>query len=178
MRLERLGIEGAWVVHEARHADHRGSFTRVADLQALRQHGLTLHVGQISYACNAQAGTIRGMHYQVGEQAETKLIWCVAGSALDVLVDVRGDSPTRGRYATCRLTAEEATAVLVGPGIAHGYQTLAPDTTLAYLIDAPHDPTAARTLRWDDPTVAIPWPLPPGPMSQRDAEAAAWPPAS
>lgn len=178
MMVEGLGIAGVHLIRESRHADARGAFTRVADLQVLRGLGMGLDVCQVSYATNPRVGTVRGLHYQVGEHEETKLIWCVSGRALDVLVDVRLDSPTYGQHVRVEIAAEVPTAIFVDRGLAHGYQTLEPDTTLAYLINAPFDAAAARTLRWDDPTVAVPWPLAPGPISQRDAEAPLWPPAS
>lgn len=175
--IEELALTGAWLVRSTRHEDQRGSFTRVADLDGLRELGLRVDIGQVSYANNPHVGTVRGMHFQVGESAETKLIWCFSGRALDVLVDVRPESKTFGSHVSVELCAEEPLSVLVSPGLAHGYQTIEPDTSLGYLIDAPYDPTAARTLRWDDPTVGVTWPLPLGPISQRDAEAGSWPPA-
>jgi dTDP-4-dehydrorhamnose 3,5-epimerase len=176
--VEQLDLPGAWLIRSARHHDERGSFTRVADFDVLRELGITLDISQVSYASNPHRGTVRGMHYQVGASAETKLIWCFSGRAHDVLVDVRPDSPTFGSYVSVELSAGDPTAVLVSPGLAHGYQTLEPDTSLGYLIDAPYDPAAARVLRWDDPVVGIAWPLPLGPISQRDGEAGSWPPAS
>lgn len=178
MNVEGLDVLGVRLIRESRHVDHRGAFIRVVDLHALRDLGLGLDVCQVSYATNPHVGTVRGMHYQVGQNQETKLIWCVSGKALDVLVDVRPDSPTYGHHVRVEIAADEPTAVLVGSGLAHGYQTLEPDTTIAYLIDAPYDPAAARTLRWDDPTIALPWPLPLGRISPRDAQAPLWPPAS
>lgn len=176
MIVEELGLPGALVLHELRHPDLRGAFTRVVDMRALAERVGPFAVEQVSYAQSSHSGTIRGMHYQVRPHQESKVIWCVAGSAFDVLVDVRPDSPTFGRWVAVRIAASEPSSVLVPPGVAHGYQCLEDDTTLAYLIDAPFHPQSARTLRWDDEHVAIPWPLPVGPMSPGDAEAPAWPP--
>lgn len=176
MTVEELAVPGVLLVHEQRHQDLRGAFTRVVDLQALSETGTPFSVAQVSYAENRRAGTIRGMHYQVSPHEESKVVWCVRGSAFDVLVDVRPGSATYGRCVSVHLSAEEPNAVVVPPGVAHGYQCLEDDTILAYLIDAPFHGESARTLRWDDPHVAVPWPLPPGPISSRDAEAPSWPP--
>jgi dTDP-4-dehydrorhamnose 3,5-epimerase len=178
VKVEGLDLAGVRLIREARHVDSRGAFVRVADLRTLRGLGLGLDTCQVSYATNTNVGTVRGMHYQVGRSRETKLIWCVSGRALDVLVDVRPDSPTYGHHVRVEIAADEPTAILAARGLAHGYQTLEPNTTLAYIIDAPFDPDASRTLRWDDPTVGVHWPLALGPISQRDAEAPLWPPAS
>jgi dTDP-4-dehydrorhamnose 3,5-epimerase len=176
MTVEELAVPGVLLVREQRHQDPRGAFTRVVDLQALSESGRPFAVVQASYAENRRAGTIRGMHYQVSPHEESKVVWCVRGSAFDVLVDVRADSSTFGRWVGVHLSAGEPTSVVVPPGVAHGYQCLEDDTTLAYLIDAPFHGESARSLRWDDPHVAIPWPLPLGPISSRDAEAPSWPP--
>ena len=104
-------------------------------------------------------------------------MWCVRGSAFDVLVDVRPDSADVRRLGLAYTSRPRSRmSVVVPPGVAHGYQCLEDDTTLAYLIDAPFHGESARTLRWDDPHVAVPWPLPRGPISSRDAEAPSWPP--
>jgi dTDP-4-dehydrorhamnose 3,5-epimerase len=178
MIVEELPVAGVLLVREQRHPDQRGAFTRVVDLPALSAASRRFEVVQVSYAENSSAGTIRGLHYQVSPHQESKIVWCVGGSAFDVLVDVRPDSPTFGKWVGVRLSAAEPCSVLVPPGVAHGYQCLEDDTTMAYLIDAPFHPESARTLRWDDVQVAIPWPLPLGPISSRDAEAPSWPPES
>ena len=176
MIVEELAIPGVLLLREQRHRDQRGAFTRVVDLPALAAAGRPFAVVQVSYAENSVAGTIRGMHYQVSPHQESKIVWCLDGSAFDVLVDIRPDSATFGDWVGVTLSADEATSVLVPPGVAHGYQCIEDDTTLSYLIDAPFHPESARTLRWDDGHVAISWPMPRGPISSRDAEAPTWPP--
>lgn len=175
MNVQRLGIPGALLLHEHRHADERGAFTRVAQFPKLRAFGFACDQAELSYAHNATAGTIRGMHYQVAPHAETKLIWCVSGAAFDVIVDLRRESAERGRWTAIELTASDSVALLVPPGVAHGYQCLTDNTTLMYLISAAYHPLSARAFRWDDPTVGIAWPLPLGRISDRDASAPPWP---
>lgn len=116
MTVEETAIGGVLLIHESRHPDLRGAFTRVVDLQALSDSGRPFTALQVSYAENHSAGTVRGMHYQVPPHQEAKVVWCVAGSAFDVLVDMRPDSATFGRWVGVTLSAEEPSAVLVPRG--------------------------------------------------------------
>lgn len=177
MKVEPLALRGVTVLRAEVHEDERGGFRRVVDTELLTSLGLDAAVSQISIATNHRAGTVRGMHYQAAPYEESKTLWCTHGSALDVLVDMRPDEPTYGRWVSVRLVAGEPIAVHVPPGVAHGYQTLEDDTALSYAISAPYVPEAARSLRFDDPTVGIEWPLPVSSISDRDRQAPLWPPS-
>ena len=177
MTPEPLAFRGVTLLRAEVHADDRGTFRRVADLAELDGLGLDTAVSQVSIATNAARGTVRGMHYQVAPHEESKTVWCTRGEAFDVLVDLREDEPTYGHWLSVRLAADEPIAVFVPPGIAHGYQTLEDDTTLSYLISAPYAPESSRSLRFDDPTVGIAWPMPVTAISTRDREAPLWPPS-
>lgn len=177
MTIEQLPLAGVVLLGYDVAADERGSFRRNVDLADLELLGLDPRVSQVSTATNAVAGTLRGMHFQVAPHEETKTLWCIHGSVLDVLVDVRPDSMTYGSWCSVTLSAGDGRAVHVPPGVAHGYQTLVDDSTLVYLISAPHHAESARSLLWSDPTVGIAWPLPVTRISDRDAEAPQWPPA-
>ena len=176
MTIDLLPLRGALLLHHEVYPDDRGSFRRIADLQALRAAGADDTVVQVSAAANDVAGTLRGLHYQVAPHQESKTLWCSKGSVFDVLVDLRPQEPTYGTWITVSLTAQENVALHVPPGVAHGYQTLEHHTELVYLISAPHHPESARILRWSDPTVGIVWPLPVTRISDRDREAPSWPP--
>jgi dTDP-4-dehydrorhamnose 3,5-epimerase len=173
---EPLALRGATLLRADVHADDRGSFHRIVDIAELARLGLETAVVQISQATNARAGTVRGMHWQAAPHAESKTLWCTHGAVFDVLVDLRPDEPTYGRWISLRLAAGDACALHVPPGLAHGYQTLEDDSALTYVIGTPYAPESARSLRFDDPTVAIDWPLPVTAISQRDREAPLWPP--
>jgi dTDP-4-dehydrorhamnose 3,5-epimerase len=177
MSAEPLAFRGVMLLRAEVHADDRGSFRRVADMAELHGLGLDTAVAQVSIATNVARGTVRGMHFQVPPDEESKTVWCTRGSALDVLVDLRPDEPTYGHWLSVRLAADEPSAVFIPPGVAHGYQTLEDDTTLSYLISAPYAPASSRSLRFDDPTVGIAWPLPVTAISTRDREAPLWPPS-
>ncbi|HKY47659.1 MAG TPA: dTDP-4-dehydrorhamnose 3,5-epimerase, partial [Acidimicrobiia bacterium] len=103
---------------------------------------------------------------------EAKLAWCGSGALFDVAVDLRPGSPTRLEWVGVELTAANRRALLMPPGTAHGYQTLAPGTDLWYLTSRPYDAGAATGVRWNDPAIGIDWPRAPGPMSDQDLN---WP---
>jgi dTDP-4-dehydrorhamnose 3,5-epimerase len=174
VKSEPLAIPGATLLRAELHADDRGSFRRVVDLPSLREAGLAAEVEQVSVATNSVAGTVRGLHYQAEPHGEAKTLWCTTGEVFDVLVDLR-PGPSYGRWLSVHLSADEPVALHIPRGVAHGYQTLVDDTALAYLISTPFVPSASRSLRWDDPTLAIAWPLPVTRISERDREAPPWP---
>jgi dTDP-4-dehydrorhamnose 3,5-epimerase len=177
VKAEQLALRGVTLFRAELHADERGDFRRIVDVPLLEGLGLDPAVVQISAATNHRRGTVRGMHWQTTPHEESKTLWCTHGSVLDVLVDIRPGEPTYGHWISVRLSAGEPTALHVPPGIAHGYQTLADDSALTYVIGAPYAPASARSLRWDDPTVGIEWPLPVTAISKRDREAPLWPPS-
>lgn len=177
MRVEPLTLRGAAVLHGTRHRDERGELQKVCVVSDARASGLDLAVEEVVTTVNNVAGTVRGMHYQVAPHEETKTLWVTSGRLVDVLVDLRPGEPTYGQWVAITLTGEDDLALHVPAGLAHGYQTLADHTSLTYLIGASYSPGHARTLRWDDPHVAIDWPLPVSTISSRDQEGHAWPPA-
>src|SRR5262249_1194472 len=130
--------------------------------------GLETRFVQHSISLTTRQGSIRGMHFQTAPHGEVKLLRCIKGSIHDVLIDLRPDSPTYLRWESYDLTAENRRQLYVPAGIAHGFQTLAPDTEVAYLISAFYAPSAAAGLRHDDPAFAIHWPLPVADISARD----------
>lgn len=170
MNFVETSIAGVWRIELARTSDQRGSFGRVYCQRTFLQRGLSAIWTQFSVADNFTAGTVRGLHWQTGDAAETKLIRCERGRVWDCLVDVREDSPTFGKWQAFELAEDRDEALYVSKGIAHGYQTLESDTRMAYLISADYDPASARGIRWDDGTLSIPWPLEVSAISARDLE--------
>ncbi len=133
--------------------------------------GIVHRCTQLSLSRNHRAGTLRGLHYAVPPHAETKLVRCVRGTIHDVAVDVRPGSPSYARHVARRLDARTGGGLLIPAGFAHGFQTLEDETEVLYAIDLPYIPEAARAIRYDDPTLAISWPLPVSIISERDASA-------
>ena len=176
MIAQELAFSGLYLVTAEVHPDDRGSFRRMVDFDVLRSRGLDTAVCQVSTVNNRRAGTVRGLHYQAEPNAEAKTLWCHAGAVFDVLVDLRPDEPTYGKWIGVRLEAGAPAALHVPRGIAHGYQTLEDASEMTYLISTPYVSESARSLRWDDPTVGIEWPLKVTAISARDQQAPNWPP--
>lgn len=151
-------------------ADERGQFARTWDREELVARGLTADVAQVSLAYNERAGTLRGLHFQAAPHEEAKTVRCTAGAIFDVAVDLREASPTRHKWVGVELSAANRRSLFVPEGCAHGYVTLSDGAEMQYMISTPYRPDAARGYRWDDPTLAIEWPVPIVRLSPRDAE--------
>lgn len=169
MRAEPLGVEDARLLRLDPVEDARGLFARLycdAEFAAL---GLNPAVAQINLSVNPHAGTLRGLHFQRPPHAEAKVIRVVRGALWDVLVDLRPESPSFGRWTTATLSAANRLAVYAPCGVAHGFLTLEPDTEVLYLMSTSYAPEHGAGLRWDDPDVAIRWPDAPQVISDKDA---------
>lgn len=166
------GIPGVFEVHRRPVGDARGSLLRIyADDALAATDAFPSGPVQINLVTTASAGTVRGLHLQVPPTVgpgEAKLVTCVAGRVFDVAVDLRPDSSTRFRHHAVELAADGLRSLLIPPGVAHGMQALEDGVRLLYLHAAAYDPTAERGVRADDPDLAIPWPLPPVNLSERD----------
>jgi dTDP-4-dehydrorhamnose 3,5-epimerase len=167
MRFTALALPGVVEVQIEPAADARGLFARVFCAEEFAAHGLPADFPQHSISYNQRAGTLRGLHYQRAPQ-EAKLIRCLRGAAYDVIVDLRPELPSYGTWCMVELSAGRRNAVFVPKGCAHGFQTLVDETELLYLIDTPYAAAAAAGIRWDDPALAIPWPLADPILSERD----------
>lgn len=177
MRFTETELAGAWIVEPEPIADVRGFFARTFDAAEFTRRGLRDAFPQCSVSYNLRAGTLRGMHYQLAPHGEAKLVRCTRGAIYDVIVDLRADSPTRGRWVGAELTAENRRALYVPEGFAHGFQTLADASEVFYQISAPFVPDAARGVRWDDPAFGIAWPHADARViSDRDRAYADWAP--
>ncbi|MFZ0013566.1 MAG: dTDP-4-dehydrorhamnose 3,5-epimerase [Acidimicrobiia bacterium] len=172
MKFSSTAIDGVHIIELERFNDHRGFFARVWSEEDFAPQGLADDWKQCNVGHSESPGTVRGLHFQTGDLAEAKLVWCTAGSVFDVAVDLRDDSPTRGQWVGTELSATNGTMLYMPPGTAHGYQALEAGTDLWYLSNEPYSPEAATGARWDDPAFGISWPLPPGPMSEQDSS---WP---
>ena len=158
MKFTPTEVAGAFVVEIEKFSDARGWFARTWCARELEAQGLETRLVQCSASFNHKAGTLRGMHYQAAPHGEVKLVRATSGSAFDVAVDLRPESPTYLRWAAVVLSAAEGNAFYIPAGCAHGYQTLADGTEIFYQMSAFHEPTAARGVRWDDPAFRIAWP--------------------
>ena len=169
MIFTQTALPGVFVVEPERHADDRGFFARTYCADAFRANGLDPRVAQCSTSLNAQAGTLRGLHYQREPYGEAKLVRCTMGALFDVGVDLRPDSPTYCRWVGVELTAENRRMLYVPKGCAHGFLTLVDATAVSYQISEPYRPEAGAGVRWDDPAFGVGWPFAPTSMADRDA---------
>lgn len=172
MIVTPTAIAGVAVVDIERRADHRGFFARSFCTEEMAKHGLPLPVAQCNIGFTARRGTLRGLHYQSGAHAEAKLIRCTAGAIYDVAVDLRPKSPTFRRWFAIELTAESRRMLYLSEGVAHGYQTLADDAEITYFASRPYAAAACRGVRYNDPAIAISWPLQVSTISEADRD---WP---
>ena len=155
MKFTETSIGGVFVVEIERIEDDRGFFARSFCADEFVEHGLDPTVAQCNISFNRRAGTVRGMHYQAPPVSETKLVRCTQGGILDVVVDLRPESPTYKQHVAVELTADNRTALFISKGLlAHGFQTLADDTEVAYQMGEKYTPGADRGVRHDDPHVA------------------------
>jgi dTDP-4-dehydrorhamnose 3,5-epimerase len=164
----RTHLDGAVIFDVDRRVDERGFFARTWCRDELAKLELPNSVVQCSISWNERRHTLRGMHWQEHPHGETKLVRCTRGAILDVIVDVRPESPTYLQHLSVELDEHNRRTLLVPAGFAHGFLTLVDGTEVYYQMDAPHAPEAARGARWDDPAFAIPWPAPPAVISERD----------
>jgi dTDP-4-dehydrorhamnose 3,5-epimerase len=159
MRVVPTAIPDVKLVVPARHGDARGFFSETWNRRDFEAAGLVADWVQDNHARSRDRGVLRGLHFQVGAAAQTKLVRVTRGSIFDVAVDLRRSSPTFGRFVTVTLSAEEWNQLYVPRGFAHGYCTLEPDTEVVYKVDAYYAPALDRGVLWNDPDLAVPWPV-------------------
>ncbi len=172
MLFSETKLGGAYVIDLERFDDHRGSFLRSWCRREFDERGLASEFVQGNISINPRRGTLRGLHYQLPPHREAKLMRCVRGRILDVIVDMRPDSPTFRQWVGVELQAECYRMLYVPEGFAHGFQTLTDDVEVHYMVSNYYAPEAARGLRYDDPGLGIDWPLSVTMISQADRE---WP---
>lgn len=172
MKFTKTNLADAVLIDLTRLADDRGFFARTFCADTFAKEGLVSVYPQSNHSSNLKAGTLRGMHYQKAPHEEVKLVRCVKGALHDVIIDLRPDSPTYMKWEGFDLTEENGRILYVPAGFGHGFQTLADDTHAAYQVSHPYTPGAEGGVRWDDPALAIRWPLPVSVISDKDAS---WP---
>lgn len=168
MIFRDTALAGVFVIEPERSQDERGYFARTWCRDEFARHGLAAEFAQCSTSFNRRRGTVRGLHLQAAPHAESKLIRCTRGRVFDVAVDLRGGSPTRGQWTAAELSAENGHMIHIPEGVAHGFQTLEDSTELFYQITLAHHAEAMQGVRWDDPDLAIQWPLAATVISERD----------
>ena len=173
MRVETAELRDVLLFRPTPHRDDRGFFTRTFDADVAAAHGLDPADFVQDSQSRSSYATLRGLHGR-GGVGEAKLVRCAHGAILDVIVDARPASPTFGRHQAFRLDDEQFLMLYVPRGFLHGFQVLSDGADICYRIDRPHDPSEDLSVRYDDPDLAIPWPLPADSLSPRDRSAGSW----
>lgn len=159
MQIRPLALDGVIEIVPRKFGDARGFFSETFSKQGFREAGIDIDWVQDNQSLSAEQGVLRGLHFQVAPFAQDKLIRVLRGSIFDVAVDIRSGSPTYGKWVSCVLSAGSWNQLLVPRGFAHGFLTLEPDVEVFYKVSAPYAPDCDRAIRWDDPALAIDWPL-------------------
>jgi len=168
MNFIETPITGAYVIELESFQDERGLFTRAFCQKEFEAIGFHKQIVQINHSVTIQKGTIRGMHYQLPPACETKIIRCVQGKVLDIMVDLRANSSTFMKWHGVELSKENQCMAFIPDGFAHGFQTLTDNSELIYLSTEFYNMKHERGLRFNDPTLEIKWPLPVNVISAKD----------
>ena len=160
MTFTETKLKGAFIIQPQKNEDERGFFARTFCQKEFRAMGLNPRVVQCNISYNKRKGTFRGMHFQVAPHEEDKLVSCIQGAMLDYIVDLRKESPTFKHWIAVELSAENGLALYVPKTFAHGFITLADDTTVHYQMSEFYQPDFARGFRFDDPDINIELPFP------------------
>src|SRR6185436_5309776 len=168
MKFSRTTLEGLWLIDVELREDERGFLARTYCDNEFAAHGLNIHWPQCNLTLTRQRGMLRGMHFQADPKPEIKLIRCAAGAIFDVLVDVRRDSATFGKWEGFELTAQNRRMLYVPGGFAHGFQCLTDNCEVYYQMSEVYVPELARGVRFNDSGVGITWPISKPTLSERD----------
>jgi dTDP-4-dehydrorhamnose 3,5-epimerase len=172
MKFTETILPGAWILDVEEISDDRGFFARTFCRDEFRAHGLKDTTAQCNLSFNHQAGTLRGMHYQLPPAAEVKLVRCTRGAIHDIIVDLRPGSDTYLQHVGVELSADNRRALYVPELFAHGYQALTDDAEVVYQVTEFYTPGYERGIRHDDPALGLEWPVPVSAISTKDAN---WP---
>jgi dTDP-4-dehydrorhamnose 3,5-epimerase len=161
MKIEPLDIPEVLLITPPKFGDSRGFFSETWSAPKLAAQGFREHFVQDNQSLSSTPGTIRGLHCQIAPSIQGKLVRVIKGAIWDVAVDIRHGSPTYGKYAAATLSAENWSQLWVPGGFLHGFCTLEPDTEVIYKVTADYDRAAERAVIWNDPDLALPWPVAP-----------------
>lgn len=172
MRFTKTDVVGAMLIDPNPHEDDRGRFMRAWCAREFAEHGINFLPVQANMGFSVRKGTVRGMHFQEAPALEAKLVRCTRGAIFDVVLDLRPESSSYGKWYGAELSAENGRMLYVPEGCAHGYQTLEDCTEMYYMASEFYTPNAVRGVRCDDPAFGIRWPLDATVVSEQDRN---WP---
>ena len=158
MEYIKTEIEGVWIIQPKVFNDARGYF-----FEAWKKEEFEEHVGKVSFVQDNESkssyGVLRGLHYQKGEFSQAKLVRVIKGCVLDVAVDIRKDSPTFGKHVMVELSEDNKRQFFIPRGFAHGFLVMSDEAIFTYKVDNIYAPQAEASIRFDDPDIAIKWPI-------------------
>jgi len=170
MKFTETKLKGAFVIDIERHEDNRGFFARAFCQREFEDHGLPPVIAQGNIAFNERKGTLRGMHFQYPPATETKLVRCSRGAILDIIIDLRPESPTYLEHVAVELSADNYRSLFVPGRFGHGYQALEDRTETSYQMGEFYTPGSEGGLHYQDPRLGLVWPLPVTEISPKDTE--------
>ena len=159
MQIRELEIPDVKILTPVQHRDNRGFFSEIYNRQTLLAAGIALDFVQENYSLSADVNTVRGLHFQTGEFQQDKLVQVLQGTILDVAVDLRENSPWYGQHVCAEISAENWQQILVPKGFAHGFVTLQANTAVMYRVTAHYSAAHDAGIRWNDPDLAVNWPI-------------------
>ncbi len=174
MIFEKTELKDAWILELERRGDHRGFFARTFCAEEFKEHGLNTSFVQANMSRSMEKHTLRGMHFQIDGAEESKLIRCTKGAILDVIIDIRKNSPTYGKHISVELTEDNGRQLYVPEGFAHGFITLTSEIEVTYLVSQFYTPGKERGIRWNDPAFNIQWPTDAPILSEKDEKWDDW----
>ncbi|MBY0076507.1 dTDP-4-dehydrorhamnose 3,5-epimerase [Priestia aryabhattai] len=170
MNIIKTKFEDAVLIEPKVFGDHRGFFTESYNKEMFQQNGIDMDFIQDNHSLSQQPGTLRGMHYQLNDKAQTKLVRVTRGAIYDVIVDIRKGSPTYGEWQGFILSADNKRQLLVPKGFAHGFCTIVENTEVQYKVDELYSPEHDRGIAWNDPSLNIDWPFHNPVLSDKDTK--------
>ena len=158
MEYIKTEIDGVWIIQPKVFNDDRGYF-----FEAWKKEEFEQHVGRVDFIQDNESkssyGVLRGLHYQKGDSSQAKLVRVIKGRVVDVAVDIRRNSPTFGKYVMVELSDENKRQFFIPRGFAHGFLVLSDEAVFTYKVDNPYAPQSEASIRYDDPDIAINWPI-------------------
>lgn len=172
MKFEKTSLKDAYIIDLEKRGDERGFFARTFCADEFKKHGLNTNFVQCNMSYSKDKYTLRGFHYQIDGAEEAKLIRCTKGAILDIIIDIRPDSPSYGQHISVELTEENHRMLYVPEGFAHSFITLVEDIEVFYMVSEFYTPGKERGIRWNDPSFDIEWPTKDPIISEKDSN---WP---
>ena len=158
MEYIKTEIDGVWIIQPKVFNDARGYF-----FEAWKKEEFEQHVGRVDFIQDNESkssyGVLRGLHYQKGDSSQAKLVRVIKGRVVDVAVDIRRNSPTFGKYVMVELSEDNKHQLFIPRGFAHGFLVMSDEAIFTYKVDNVYAPKAEASIRWDDPTIGIQWPM-------------------